>query len=248
MKAAPPLFLPGLMCDQSVWGAQVQGLADYDPVAVPGYGLARTLEEMAARALELAPPRFSLAGHSMGARVALEVYRAAPGRVERIALLDTGIHPLQPGEPEKRQALLDIGREHGIERLVDEWLPPMVHPDRRGDAAIMQPMHAMSCADGMARVEAQIEALLARPDVLPLLAAIRMPTLVATGRQDEWSPVEQHVEIAGMIPGAELVIFENSGHMAPVEVPDQVNAALRRWLERPAAHSEAAPSLNTASG
>lgn len=233
MKAAPPLMLPGLMCDHSIWDAQVRGLADYSPIAVPGYGLARSLAEMAQRALELAPPVFSLVGHSMGARVALEVFRLAPERVERLALLDTGIHPLQPGETDKRQALLDIGRNHGIERLVDEWLPPMVHPDRRDDAEIMAPMYAMSCAGGFERVEAQIEALLGRADVMPLLATIRVPTLVATGRQDEWSPVAQHERMAELIPGAELVIFEDSGHMAPVEVPDQVNAALRRWLERP---------------
>ncbi len=239
MTAAPPLFLPGLMCDQSIWDAQMRALAEFHPVAVPGYGDARTLADMAARALALAPPVFSLVGHSMGARVALEVFRAAPERVERLALLDTGVHPLQPGEPAKRQALLDIGRNHGIERLVDEWLPPMVHPHRRGDAAIMAPMHAMSCVGGFARVEAQIEALLSRPDVIPLLSTIRCPTLVATGRQDEWSPVEQHERIAELIPGAELVIFEESGHMAPVEVPDQVNAALRRWLDRPVSNNSA---------
>lgn len=233
MQAAPPLFLPGLMCDESVWEPQMRAFADLGAVAVPGYGDARSLADMAARALELAPPAFSLAGHSMGARVALEVFRAAPERVERLALLDTGIHPLQPGEPAKRQALLDIGRAHGIERLVDAWLPPMVHPDRRNEAELMAPMHKMSCAGGFERVEAQIEALLSRPDVIPLLSTIRCPTLVATGRQDEWSPVEQHERIAELIPGAELVIFEDSGHMAPLEVPDQVNAALRRWLDRP---------------
>lgn len=234
MTAASPLFLPGLMCNETVWAEQVRGLADYAPVAVPGYGLASSLSEMADRALEIAPPIFSLVGHSMGARVALELFRKTPERVERIALLDTGVHPLQPGEPAKREALLEIGRTHGIERLVEQWLPPMVHPARRGEAALMRPMHAMSVAGGMGRVEVQIAALLGRPDVIPLLASIRVPALVGVGRQDEWSPIEQHEEIAALIPGAELVVFEDSGHMAPLEVPDQVTAALRRWLERPA--------------
>lgn len=235
MKAAPLLLLPGLLCDDSIWEPQVRALADYDPVAVPGYGDADSLVEMARRALALAPATFSLVGHSMGARVALELLRMAPERVERLALLDTGVHPLRPSEPESRQKLLDLGRAEGMEALVDAWLPPMVHPDRRSDAALMGPLTEMSRKGGIPRFEAQIKALLGRADVLSLLRSIRMPVLVATGRQDEWSPVAQHEEIAALIPGAELVIFEDSGHMAPVEAPDQVNAALRRWLERPAA-------------
>lgn len=234
MPAAPPLLLPGLMCDDTIWEPQMRAFADLGPVAVPGYGAARSLAEMAACALALAPPTFSLVGHSMGARVALEVFRAAPARVERLALLDTGVHPLQPGEREKRFALLDLGRAEGIERLVDQWLPPMVHPDRRGDTRLMAPLHLMSRAGGLERVEAQITALIERPEVETLLGSIRCPTLVGVGRQDQWSPIEQHEQIAAAIPGAELVIFEDCGHMAPVEAPDQVNQALRRWLERPA--------------
>ena len=46
------------------------------------------------------------------------------------------------------------------------------------------------------------------------------------GRQDRWSPLAQHEEIAAVIPGAELVVIEDSGHMAPVEQPEQVSQAL----------------------
>lgn len=187
---------------------------------------------MAERALELAPPRFSLVGHSMGARVALEVFRLASDRVERIALLDTGVHPTRPGEAEKRYALLDLGRRAGMAALVDEWLPPMVHSDRLGDPALMERLRAMCLDAGVDTYATQIEALLGRPDPRPLLPTIRCPALVATGREDGWSPPEQHEEIAAAIPGAELVVFEHCGHMSPAEAPDAVNAALRRWLER----------------
>ena len=50
------------------------------------------------------------------------------------------------------------------------------------------------------------------------------------GRQDRSSPLAQHQEIAALIPNAELVVIEDSGHMSPVEQPDQVSRALLRWL------------------
>lgn len=228
---APLLLLPGLMCDERIWAPQVAALAEFAPVAVRGYGNARSLGAMAERVLAAAPQVFSLAGHSMGGRVALEVLRLAPRRVERLALLDTGVHPLSPGEPAKRRALLELGRREGIAALVDAWLPPMVHPAQR-NAEFLEPLRAMCIDAGLARYEAQMTALLERPDARPVIATIDGPTLVGVGSDDAWAPVEQHRAIASQIRGATLAIFERAGHMAPVEAPEQVTAALRKWLTR----------------
>jgi pimeloyl-ACP methyl ester carboxylesterase len=169
----------------------------------------------------------------MGGRVALEVLRLAPERVERLALLDTGTHPIRAGEAEGRYALRDLGRDVGIAALVDAWLPPMVHPARRDDHGLLQPMRDMAMAGGVDRYERQISALLNRPDTTPELAHIACPTLVATGAQDNWSTPAQHQEIAAAIPGSIFRIFAHCGHMAPLEAPDHVNAAIAEWLNLP---------------
>jgi pimeloyl-ACP methyl ester carboxylesterase len=228
----PPLYLlPGLICDARVWRDQVDGLDWPEVVAINAYAGARTMRAMAEIVLAAAPERFALAGHSMGGRVALEVFRLAPERVDRLALLDTGVHPVQPGEREKRMALVEIGRQQGMAALVDRWLPPMVHPARRSDDAFMRPLREMCIEAGLETFEQQVAALLDRPDAGPLLDAIACPALVATGRQDEWSPVAQHEEIAARIPGSTLVVFEDTGHMSTVESPGKVTAALQDWLE-----------------
>jgi pimeloyl-ACP methyl ester carboxylesterase len=165
--------------------------------------------------------------------VALEVMRLAPDRVERLALLDTGIHPVRPGETEQRQAQVHLGREHGIEALIDAWLLPMLLPEHRELPGIIDSLRAMCRRGGLAMFATQIGALLARPDPRDLLPGITVPTLIGVGRQDQWSPVAQHREIAAAIPGSTLTIFEASGHMAPFEAPEAVTAALRRWLEQP---------------
>lgn len=232
--SAPLYLLPGLMCSEVVWSAQIEALARFRPFAVHGYGDARSLVTMAERVLEDAPARISLAGHSMGARVALEIVRLAPGRIERLALLDTGVHPVAPGEREKRMALFEIGSQNGMEALVDAWLPPMVHAERRNDASFMRPLRDMCLRFSIAQFENQMTALLERPDPRPVLDTIDCPTLVGVGSDDAWAPVEQHRAIAARIRGAELAVFEHAGHMAPYETPAQVTEALRRWLQRTA--------------
>ena len=188
---------------------------------------------MAESVLAAAPARMSLAGHSMGARVALEVVRLDPARVERLALLDTGVHPLAPGELDKRNALIELGRSEGMDALIDAWLPPMVHPDRRSDPAFMEPLIAMCRRAGLESFVNQVRALIDRPDARLMLPTLQCPVLVGVGSHDEWARPAQHREFADRIPGAQLVVFEDAGHMAPVEAPDAVTAALLKWLTEP---------------
>lgn len=98
IMAIPVLLLPGLLCDQANWAVQCAQLGGVADRWVPIYGALDSIEAMAAQVLEMAPAgRFSLAGHSMGGRVALEVMRRSPERVERVALLDSGFQPLAVG-------------------------------------------------------------------------------------------------------------------------------------------------------
>ena len=226
------LFLPGLACDARIY--EPQRAAFPDSRAVDGYGTADTLQEMARIALEQAPESFDLFGHSMGGRVALEVYRLAPERVRRLALVSTGVHSLKEGEPEKRQALQAIGWNHGFEKLVDEWLQPMVAEGNRSNPAIYPSLRQMSVGAGQDVFDAQIHALVNRPEVESLLPRIACPTLVMTGELDSWAGPAQHRAIADAIPNSELVIVPGAGHMIQIEAPDAVNTAIARWLERPA--------------
>ncbi len=226
------MLLPGLICDASIYAPQ--SAAFRDSQAVDGYGLRNSLEAMAQHVLETAPESFDLLGHSMGARVALEIVRAAPARVRRLALVSTGTNALQPGEVRKRFDLRRIGREQGMEALVDAWLPPMIAPANRAKADIMDPLRAMCLRAGLKTFEAQIDALLARNEAESLLPTISCPTLVMTGSEDGWSPPAQHEAMAAALPNSELVIVEGAGHMIQLEAPDAVNDAIARWLARPA--------------
>ena len=225
-------LLPGLLCDDAVWRAQANLLSEIHEVRVPHFFGYDSIPAMARAVLAMAPARFSLAGHSMGARVAIEVVAQAPERVERLALLDTGVHDVRPGERETRQELVDLAYARGMEALAARWIPPMLAPARAGDAVLMAEISAMVCRATPLIFERQIRALLTRPSALAVLPRIACPVSVIVGRQDGWSPVSQHEEIVAAVPGARLTLIEDCGHMAPLEQPGAVGDILAEWLNR----------------
>ena len=231
------ILLPGLLCDEAVWAAQVQALQAHGVAChVPSYGEIDSLQAMARSVLEGAPAgRFALAGHSMGARVALEVVRLAPERVQRLALLDTGIDPLPAGEAGERERarrmeLLGIARRDGMRAMGREWARGMVHPSR-WDSPVFDAILDMLERKTAAVYEAQIHALLGRPDARPLLAGLACPVLLGCGRDDAWSPLARHEEMHALLPGSRLAVFEQSGHMVTMEQPEAVSRALLDWMD-----------------
>ena len=114
--------------------------------------------------------------------------------------------------------------------LARQWAPPMVHPDHH-DHVLMNAIYEMVERYSIDEYKGQIKALLNRPDASPFLKKITCKTLVLCGRQDSWSPLKQHEEIAAALPNAEMVVVEQSGHMSTMEQPEQVTAAFRKWLQ-----------------
>lgn len=230
------VLVPGLLCDETIWAHQQAALADRVSIQVAHHGLLDSLGAMAQRILDQAPPRFALAGHSMGGRVAMEVMRRAPERVIALALMDTGVHPVAPGnagEREKsgRYALLEAARREGMRPMSWLWLQNMVHPSRLKDEPLVSRILDMMARKTADIFEAQIQALLTRLDARPLLSGIACPTLVLCGNEDNWAPLKQHEEIAKPIPRHSLMGIPVCGHMATMERPEAVSDAMKHWLD-----------------
>jgi pimeloyl-ACP methyl ester carboxylesterase len=235
------ILLPGLLCDEAVWAPLLKDLNSVTQSHIPDYGSADSLTAMAEGVLRNAPERFSVAGHSMGGRVAMEIMRLAPQRVERLALMDTGFEARRPGadgeaEAAKRHALLDIARSEGMRAMGERWASGMVHPERLQDAALMGDILDMIERKSPDIFAAQIRALLARPDATPVLTSLAtrdtlaQPVLLMCGRQDSWSPPAQHEAMLRLAPQADLVIIEDSGHMSTMERPAAVAQTMLAWL------------------
>ncbi len=193
---------------------------------------------MAEAVLRWAPKQFALAGHSMGGRAALQVYRLAPERVTKIALFNTGADARPPGEAGEneergRRRLLEIARSQGMRAMAVEWLKGMLPAYRQNDTALVEEIIAMFERKSPDLFEIQMLALLGRPSAAPLLEHILCPALVLTGFDDGWSPPARHLQIAQSIRLSELVVIPKCGHMSTMERPQEVTAAMREWLLRP---------------
>lgn len=241
MSKTPLLLVPGLMCDHALWTPIIPWLAQHAEPCVIDHGTEDNLTRMAQRLLASAPAQFALAGHSMGGRVALEVVRLAPQRVQRLALLDTGYQARASGaagdeEASKRYALLEVAQTRGVRAMAQLWVQAMVHPARLTDEHLIDSIVSMFERKPAALFACQIRALLDRPDASAVLPGIRVPTLVLCGREDCWAPVSQHREIAQLIPAGypALRIVADAGHMSPMERPREVADALGEWLAQPA--------------
>lgn len=229
------ILLCGLLCDETVWETQAKVLGrDYD-VRVVKFLQQDSMQAMAEHVLKDAPAKFALAGHSMGGRVALEVCRRAAGRVERLALLDTGYEPAAAGEEGRRAILVNQALEEGIDSIAAAWGLPMLSPEHRDDPRLVQAVFDMVGRMSEETYAAQTRALLGRPDASGVLKDIGCPTLILCGKQDGWSPPERHQRMAELVPHAILRLIDDCGHMSTMEQPDAVLGALREWLalERP---------------
>jgi len=228
------VLLPGLLCDDAVWVDQRGALSAIGDCFVPDYGMRDSLGAMAELVLESVPgDRLLVAGHSMGGRVALEVFRRAPERIAGLALLDTGSTPRAAGEAgeherAQRLRLLELARTQGMRAMGNAWAPGMVNADRH-DSEVYEAVLQMIERSTSDKFAAQIRALLERPDASALLGEIACPTMVVCGRDDQWSPLARHQEMHAQIRGSKLRVIERSGHMCTMEQPDDVTAVLVEW-------------------
>lgn len=224
------------MCDLSSWQPVLPLLADVADCQVVDHGLADSLPDMAQQILQSAPPRFALAGHSMGGRVALEVMRIAPERVTHLGLFDTGHLPKPQGEPgqaevAKRMALLELAQSQGLRAMAHTWVQGMVAPHRLSDQALINDILDMFERKTVDIFQRQINALIHRPDASDVLPRIACPTLILCGEFDSWANVAQHQLLSdGIATHPGVVDIKDCGHMAMQEQPQAVAQAMRQWL------------------
>ncbi len=232
MRSRTPLILlPGMLCDGVLWRHQTEALSDIAEPAVADLGRHDSIHAMALSVLAAAPGTFALAGLSMGGYVAQEIMRLAPQRVERLALLDTSAHADAPGQSDKRRAYIEQCGRGDFKGITLRLLPMLIHSDRLDDAILCETVMNMAASVGREVFIRQQMALMTRAEGVRDLGRIQCPTLVLCGREDALTPLDEHREMARFIPNATLVVVGDCGHLPPLERPDEVNKAMREWLE-----------------
>lgn len=227
----PLALLPGLLCNADLWQPQVAALDDIADCWIADLTTQDSIADMAESVLAAMPERFALAGLSMGGYVALEVMARAPERVSRLALLDTRAQADRAEESRRRRGLIELAEKGQFKGVTPRLLPLFIHEARLDDGALTATVTRMARHVGKDAFIRQQRAIISRRDQTSTLVTIHVPTLVLCGRQDALTPLADHRAMAAGISGARLVVVEDCGHLASLERPEEVNAALRRWLQ-----------------
>ncbi len=231
MAATLPLVLiPGLLCSARLFTPQIAGLWPFGSVTVADHRRDSEMAAIAARILADAPPRFALAGLSMGGYVAFAMLRQVPERIAKLALLDTSARPDTTEQSAAREKFIGLAQAGKLSEVVETLTPRFLHRNRHNDEALKRIVREMAADTGVEAFVRQQQAITSRPDSRPLLASIRCPTLVLVGDGDELTPPELAKEICTGIAGARLVVVPDCGHLSTIEKPEAVNAALAEWL------------------
>lgn len=229
----PLVLLPGMMCDARAFMPQLTDLGRDHLVTVAPVSGAERIEEIASGLLTHLPPKFALAGHDLGGIVALEILRRAPGRVTRIALMNTTPLPETPDYAASREPRVVAARSGRLAQVVAEELPQRALAPGPARAEIMALVQDMADYLGVEAFVRQTRALQRRRDQQPTLRLIKQPCLVLTGAHDTLIPVKRAEFMAGLVPDAVLEVIDEAGHMPTLEAPERVNDILRGWMRQP---------------
>ncbi len=230
-NALPVVFVPGLACSPRIFAPQIPALWHVCSVVVANHARGGDMAAIARRILAEAPLRFALAGHSMGGAIVFEMFRQAPERIARLALLNTYARPETPDFAEFWRGLIAKVKQGGYRAMMDKMFAGAVHPSRASDANLRSIVTEMADDVGPDAFVWQVEAIMTRADSRPTLATIKCPTLVMTSDTDNSVPSQMSVEIANGIAGAKLVTVPECGHLSLLEKPQAVTEALLDWLE-----------------
>ncbi|MEK7389275.1 MAG: alpha/beta fold hydrolase [Elusimicrobiota bacterium] len=218
----------------SMWQPQLEALSGFR-VLIPDFrGFGSTplidpwlIEHAACDVLETVPGSAAFVGLSMGGYVAMAIAREAPQRVDALVLCDTRAEPDTNETKAKRAASIDFIRSHGIDAFSELFFKDSVAQPR-----VRQTLRDMASKTSASAAMAALSALAARPDAMPGLSKIRVPTAVFVGAQDTITPLPLAETIRSRVAGAELHIIADAGHFSNMENPAAFNERLTAFLRR----------------
>ncbi|WP_293575760.1 alpha/beta hydrolase [Phaeobacter sp.] len=227
----PVLMLPGMMCDARLFAPQIAILSQSVPVSIAPIGHSDTVTSLAETILAQAPPRFAVAGLSMGGILAMELMRQAPERIAGAALMDTNPLAETPEAQGRRAPQIAAVRAGRLAEVMRTEMKPNYLAPGPETGAILDLCMEMALDLGADVFINQSLALRDRPDQTETLRQFTAPTLVLCGQQDTLCPLSRHELMHDLLPNSELAVIDGAGHLPTLEKPTQTTAALLRWLE-----------------
>jgi pimeloyl-ACP methyl ester carboxylesterase len=227
----PIILITGQLLTDAVWQSLRDAWGNREVIVADNQS-DDTIEGVAQRLLDNAPPKFVLVGHAMGGFVAFEIMRRAPERVAKLALISTLASADGPAQTARRQGYIDLVESGNFDQVVEERIPILFPEEKRSDARLVGIARQMAADTGADTFLAQQRAIMARIDSRPRLGEIAVPTLLIWGEKDGITSRAHHDEILDAIPGARLEVVAGAGHLPTVEAPEVVVPLLTEFVDQ----------------
>jgi 3-oxoadipate enol-lactonase len=246
-QGVPLVMVHGYPLDHTLWQSQLDGLSDIAQVIAPdlrGFGQSDAPEgiyTMDAQADDLAAlldalkiERSVVCGLSMGGYIALAFWRKYAARVHGLILVDTRAEADAPAARQARLNTAERVRQKGTVFVVEDMLPRLLaEVTRQSRPDVVKFAREMMLRQSSVGVVGALLGMAERPDLMPLLPTINVPTLCVFGAEDVITPAETEGRLlAEAIPNARLVVIPNAGHLSNLEQPEAFNAAAREFIAR----------------
>jgi 3-oxoadipate enol-lactonase len=243
----PVVLLHAFPLHSDMWAPQVACLAAGRRVIVPdlkGFGRSSAPDDPSTYSMsdyvlqvvgllgQLGVGRVVLGGLSMGGYVAFSLVARHSDLLAGLVLADTRAGRDMPDVLQRRTDQQEQVRRKGVEGLVETLLEGLLAPHTRETRPqLVEQVRRIMASNPPAGFIGGLEAMKARPDSLPRLGTIEVPTLVLVGEHDGPSPPAVVRVWQERIPGSRLVVVPGAGHLSNLEAPDVFNAEMSDFLD-----------------
>jgi pimeloyl-ACP methyl ester carboxylesterase len=172
-----------------------------------------------------------LCGLSMGGYISMAFIRKYASRIAGIVFTATRAAADSAEAKESRNKAISLAHTEGaapiLDGMVNRLLSPFTLTNRpEVKTYIRQMMDGIS----VQTIVADLQGLRDRPDSRDLLRTITQPVCILHGEDDQIIPVGEAREMQAAIPGAQLHILPQAGHLLNLEQPALFNQAVNQFL------------------
>lgn len=245
-QGQPVVFLHAFPLNQSMWDEQVAAFSETHRTITldwPGFGdsglssadstMPNFADVVAGLLDQLGIGAATICGLSMGGYAALAFFRKYPARVASLILCDTrAVTDTEEGK-RGRFETAELVRNKGASAIVELMIPKLLGDTTRNTQPhIAERVRTMIEAANPEGIAKALIGMAGRDDSTGLLAGINCPTLVVVGEEDTLTPPSESEKMNAAIPGSQLAVIPNAGHLANLEATAEFNRIVGEFLKQ----------------
>ncbi|MGB0662213.1 MAG: alpha/beta fold hydrolase [Pontibacterium sp.] len=221
-------LVPGFMLDEALWKQLTGCLPIEHKIFHCPLGEEQTLKEISQKAIASLPNQFVLIGFSLGGYVARQIAADHPDRVQALILIASSLREDSVQQTASKQHAIKATSATTFKGLSGRTIAHSLHPKNTDDKAMVADIQMMGQRLGYKALVTQ--SAISRTGVNN--DAITCPTLIIASTHDKLRSLNEAHELTSSIANSTLITLDKSGHMIPLEQPQELARVITHWLSQ----------------